>query len=242
MIQLRKKVGTEGWCQHHVLCQGWSGLAASHGKQAVPWGWDLPGVVWHGTGMCVGAQSRTAVVAHCSLQPQTSNSQRGAREQQRGDKLPDCFYIHLITSAEGKARSQAGSNPAVIPPDFKVNKSKPNPPHCPAAMPLVLSSISAQTSLQEPPRLAAAPLLPLSPTIAHVCAYAYRCSLTDYKSSKYNNVIQLFSARLERSVFLPLCENLAWLEQSLHLIRQFKKCKRLHTVGQCCKTIARNMF
>lgn len=71
----------------------------------------------------------------------------------------------------------------------------------------------------------------------YVYTYVYKYTLGDSKGSKCNNVIQLFSARLERSVFLPLCENLAWLEQSLHLIRQFKKCKRLHTAGQCCKQL-----
>lgn len=43
----------------------------------------------------------------------------------------------------------------------------------------------------------------------YVYTYFYKYTLGDYKSSKCDNVIQLFSARLERSIFLPLCENLA---------------------------------
>lgn len=93
----------------------WAGSFPWEAGSSVGPGFTWSGVTWH-RDVCGGPKQDSC---GCTLQPPTSNSQRGAREQQRGDKLPDCFYIHLITSAEGKARSQAGSNPAVIPLTLK---------------------------------------------------------------------------------------------------------------------------
>lgn len=71
----------------------------------------------------------------------------------------------------------------------------------------------------------------------------YKCAFPNFnKTVTCNNVIQMPGASLERNVRLPLREHLAWLEQRLHLIRQFKNCKSLYTWGQSCKTMAHSVF
>lgn len=100
-----------------------------------------------------------------------------AREQQQQDNLPSCFYICLITSAECKARSQAGSNPALMHLILKHTKTK-NLTATPVAITQVLSgdpqhrhlSWRATSAAPAVPQglTAAASMLPLSPVTVNI--------------------------------------------------------------------------